>query len=71
MQEKVVSLNALKDLKVKAKEKINEAIQFAKYKDTRRFEFEKWFEPKRCLFNDSEEINSLMRKYIHYANARY
>lgn len=71
MQEKIISLNALKDLKVKAKEKINEAIQFAKYKDTRRFEFEKWFEPKRHLFNDSEEVNILMRQYSHYANSRF
>lgn len=71
MEKKVVSLNALKDLKKKAIEKINEAIEFAKFKDTRRFEFEKWFDPIRELFNDCDEVNSLMRKYIHYANSRY
>lgn len=71
MQEKVISLNALKDLKKKAIDKIKEAIQYAKYKDTRRLDFEKWFEPRRELFNDCEEVNSLMRQYIHYANSRY
>lgn len=71
MQEKVISLNALKDLKKKVVEKLNEAIEFAKYKDTRRFEFEKWFEPRLELFNDCDEVNSLMRKYIHHANSRY
>lgn len=71
MQEKVISLNALKDLKIKAIEKIKEAIEYAKYKDTRRFEFEKWFETKRELFDDSEQISILMRKYIHYDNSRY
>lgn len=71
MQEKVISLNALKDLKKKAIDKITEAIQFAKWKDTRRFEFEKWFEPRMELFKDCEEICSLMRSYAHYDNARY
>lgn len=71
MQEKVMSLNALKDLKVKVIEKIKEAIEFAKYKDTRRHDFEKWFETKRYLFNDCNEVNSLMYKYIHYDNSRY
>lgn len=70
MQEKVISLNALKDLKKKAIDKIREAIEFAKYKDTRRFEFEKWFEPRRELFDDSEDIAILMRQYIHHANTK-
>lgn len=70
MQEKVVSLNALKDLKKKSIEKIKEAIEFAKWKDTRRLDFEKWFEPRRELFQDCEETSSLMRKYIHYASTR-
>lgn len=71
MQDKTISLNALKDLKQKAITKITEAIQFAKWKDTRRFEFEKWFEPRLELFKDCEEVNSLMRQYAHYDNARY
>lgn len=71
MQEKVISLNALKDLKKKAIEKIKEAIEFAKYKDTRRFDFEKWWEERRMLFDDCEETNSLMRNYIHHAGTRF
>lgn len=71
MQEKVISLNALKDLKKKAIDKIKEAIEFAKYKDTRRFDFEKWFEERRMLFDDCEEIGSLMRNYIHHAGTRF
>lgn len=71
MQEKVLSLNALKDLKKKVIERAVEAIEFAKYKDTRRYDFEKWFEPKRSMLDDCEEIGILMRKYIHYANSRF
>lgn len=71
MEQKVISLNALKDLKRKAIEKITEAIQFAKWKDTRRFDFEKWFSERREMFDDCEEICSLMRQYAHYDNARY
>jgi len=71
MEEKVISLNALKDLKQKAISKTTEAIQFAKWKDTRRFEFEKWWEERKMLFDDCEEVNSLMRQYAHYDNARY
>lgn len=71
MQEKVISLNALKDLKKKAIDKIKEAIEFAKWKDTRRFDFEKWFEERRILFDDCEEIGILMRQYIHHAGTRF
>lgn len=71
MQEKVISLNALKDLKKKAIEKIKEAIEFAKYKDTRRLDFEKWFEPRREMFDDCEEVGSLMRQYIYHAGTRF
>lgn len=71
MDEKVISLNALKDLKRKAIDKIKEAIEFAKYKDSRRLEFEKWFGERRMLFDDCEETNSLMRQYIYHAGTRF